>query len=401
MKSNTDTAAARASAGDHAHQSSTERVSASRRGNIVKPDLSAYAPESRTTAGVVDSRMQPVSYAPASLRDPSTYAPASGTATGAVDSKMQLDSLSLLPTSEVGEEPLSGVAGASAPPPGSAVVEQPAPTQQEGIDGQGNKGTLYMPGPENPPMTQKLSDPRGCLMRFFLPTCSVFGWQGCDHPIDLAAAAFFCCCFTFCCWKQPPRQKKFKKLGLERKVCCCECHPRDQCCRFWCPCHAILAWQGWDNALDNVLLLLIPVLQTAVCVFVLFASADRVNKIGKIAGHRDAGYVCLQVVFTALFYKPDLLLGFYAWLGWVPKHSSQKQWGLADAAARSTSGGEKKVGGDDKGSEDGGAGVSSPLVGGKKPAVGQPVAVDNYGSVGKAETKAGGGESDPEARDTE
>mmetsp|Transcript_25663 Transcript_25663/g.64656 ORF Transcript_25663/g.64656 Transcript_25663/m.64656 type:complete len:183 (+) Transcript_25663:91-639(+) len=130
-------------------------------------------------------------------------------------------------------------------------------------------GSNYMPD-RDPPMVESV-DPRGCLMKCCCGGLAVWSWQGCDNPGDIwivCCLHFFChCawCFTMFCWKPAPRQKKFKPLGQEKKMCCCECNPLDKCCRFWFPCHAIYTWHGCDNMLDTILMIGLPVLNLFCC----------------------------------------------------------------------------------------------------------------------------------------
>eukprot|EP00392_Amoebophrya_sp_AT5.2_P009271 g9299.t1 len=141
---------------------------------------------------------------------------------------------------------------------------------------------------QDPPMLESV-DPRGCLMKCCLPEVAVWAWQGCDNPCDM----FLVCllsglrlgfCFTFLCWKPPLRQKKFKPLGQEKKMCCCECNPLDKCCRFWFPCHAIYTWHGCDNMLDIILMFGLTVLNLFPCLMCYAACCWMPNPQQKVWG---------------------------------------------------------------------------------------------------------------------
>eukprot|EP00392_Amoebophrya_sp_AT5.2_P012628 g12735.t1 len=146
----------------------------------------------------------------------------------------------------------------------------------------------YMPDAD-PPVVET-PDPRSLLMKCCFPSPVVFAWQGCDTPVHNVLANIFCCLFTLCCWTPGPRQKKFKGLGQEKKVCCCECHPKDKCFRFWCAREAIYGWHGCDHTLDVVLMILLPLL----------------------SGPTSGG--------------SELALSLYACCSWKP-HGEQKVWG--------------------------------------------------------------------------
>eukprot|EP00392_Amoebophrya_sp_AT5.2_P013298 g13416.t1 len=148
----------------------------------------------------------------------------------------------------------------------------------------------------NPKITDSM-DPRGRLARCCFPCCAVFAWQGCDKASDNVLATLFGCCFTCFFWKPDGRQKKFvglvagpgsrdhngnlKKPSVlferltsctlgpygdddcqdynadgsplqEKTLCGCLCHPKDRCCRFWCPVTSIYAWQGCERPLDII-----------------------------------------------------------------------------------------------------------------------------------------------------
>eukprot|EP00392_Amoebophrya_sp_AT5.2_P017499 g17865.t1 len=108
--------------------------------------------------------------------------------------------------------------------------------------------------PEDPPITET-PDPRACLCKCCFPGTAVWAWQACDNPCDNIGAFFCCCLWTLICWSPPKRQKKFKPLGQEKKCCCCECHPKDCCCHFWFPLHAVYAWQGFDVMFEAILMI--------------------------------------------------------------------------------------------------------------------------------------------------
>mmetsp|Transcript_4805 Transcript_4805/g.11824 ORF Transcript_4805/g.11824 Transcript_4805/m.11824 type:complete len:226 (+) Transcript_4805:232-909(+) len=109
---------------------------------------------------------------------------------------------------------------------------------------------------ENPPIVE-FADPRNTIMRLLCCHPVVCAWQGCDKPMHNWLTCFCCCFFTLCCWKPGPRQKKFKPLGQEKKVCCscCECHPEALCHRLFCAWEAVYAWQGCDSWCDACILI--------------------------------------------------------------------------------------------------------------------------------------------------
>eukprot|EP00392_Amoebophrya_sp_AT5.2_P015718 g15934.t1 len=99
---------------------------------------------------------------------------------------------------------------------------------------------------ENPPIVE-FADPRNTIMRLLCCHPVVCAWQGCDKPMHNWLTCFCCCFFTLCCWKPGPRQKKFKPLGQEKKVCCscCECHPEALC-------HRLLVYPFWISSVGHL-----------------------------------------------------------------------------------------------------------------------------------------------------
>ncbi|CAD7942017.1 unnamed protein product [Amoebophrya sp. A120] len=166
------------------------------------------------------------------------------------------------------------------------------------------------------------TDPRNCFMRFFCPPYAVWAWQGCDDWIDVVLS--FCCwnLFTLCCWTPKKIQKTFSEtIQEETRYCCCYCHPRDKCCRFWCPLLALYAWEGTSD-LVNILITL--ALSTTGSGFFLIALLRLAPTLG------TSTLIPLIVPVVQLYEcmsGGSCLAGWFAVCCWEP---AQDQWLYAD-----------------------------------------------------------------------